>query len=133
MSHDPPPSVVAVVCDLLFGTKIGSTARALGIEARILRDPALLRDELERSRPRMVLVDLELAEAEALAAIAMAVGHTIRPRVVAFVSHVHEHLAKKAKEAGADEVMPRSRFSYQLPNLLATYVTPTKARSEGTS
>jgi DNA-binding response OmpR family regulator len=133
MNHHPPPTVAAVVCDLLFGTRIGSTARALGIDARIVRDLARLREELERSRTRLVLVDLELPEEQAMGAITAAAGHASRPKVVAFVSHVHEQLAKKAKDAGADEVLPRSRFSYRLPTLLATLVTPTDERSEGTS
>jgi DNA-binding NarL/FixJ family response regulator len=47
----------------------------------------------------------------------------LRPelRVLGFLSHVQLELAEHAKAAGADEVMPRSRFSAHLPEILKRY------------
>jgi hypothetical protein len=41
-------------------------------------------------------------------------------RVIAFLSHVQTGLAEQAKTAGFDEVMPRSKFSMNLPEILAS-------------
>jgi hypothetical protein len=47
-------------------------------------------------------------------------------RVLAFVSHVDTDLADLAVKAGADEVLPRSRFAAQLPALLVQSTTRLK-------
>jgi hypothetical protein len=41
-----------------------------------------------------------------------------RPKVIAFGAHVQTGLLEAARAAGCDEVLPRSRFSAQLPELL---------------
>jgi DNA-binding NarL/FixJ family response regulator len=114
-------TVVAVLNDLIFETKIRSTAQALGIETTVLRSVAALDTELERTRPRLLVVDLNTAGVESVAAGNV---HTPRPYVVAYVSHVDQDLAKQATEAGADQVMPRSRFTAELPRILQTHCTP---------
>jgi len=40
-------------------------------------------------------------------------------RVVAFLSHVQKELAQQAKDAGCDEVMPRSSFTQNLAEILS--------------
>ena len=76
-----------------------------------------------RSRVSLLIVDLNSAGDDAVDAVRAAVSHPSRPRVVAFVSHVDVDLADRARSAGADEVMPRSRFSQTLPQLLADHAT----------
>jgi hypothetical protein len=44
--------------------------------------------------------------------------------VVAYVSHVNQDLADAARLAGADEVLPRSRFVQVLPDLLSAAAPP---------
>jgi hypothetical protein len=39
-------------------------------------------------------------------------------KVIGFLSHVQTSLAERAKSAGFDEVMPRSKFSANLPEIL---------------
>jgi len=68
-----------------------------------------------------LIVDLNTAGVDAVAA-----GNALTPRpyVVTFVSHVDQDLAKQAADAGADQVMPRSRFTAELPQILQTHCTP---------
>jgi len=120
--------VVAFLNDLIFETKIRSTAQALGIETLVLRlegtvvrSLAALAAELDRVRPSLLIVDLNTAGVDAVAAGNL---HMPRPYVVAFVSHVDQDLAKQAAEAGADQVLPRSRFTIELPRILQTHCTP---------
>jgi DNA-binding NarL/FixJ family response regulator len=40
-------------------------------------------------------------------------------RIVAFLSHVQRELAEQAKNAGCDEVMPRSSFTQNLVGILS--------------
>lgn len=113
--------VVTVLNDMIFETKIRSTAQALGIETKIVHSTAALTAELEAIRPSLLIVDLNTAGVDAVAAGNV---HIPRPYVVAFVSHVDRDLAKQAAEAGADQVMPRSRFTAELPRILQTHCIP---------
>jgi len=113
--------VVAVLNDLIFETKIRLTAQALGVEITVVRSLAALAAELDRVRPSLLIVDLNTAGVDAVAAGNL---HMPRPYVVAFVSHVDQDLAKQAAEAGADQVLPRSRFTIELPRILQTHCTP---------
>ncbi len=112
---------MAVLNDLIFETKIRSTAQALGIEITVVRSLSDIDSTLSRVNPCLLIVDLNTAGADAVSA---GNAHVPRPFVVAYVSHVDQALAKQAAEAGADQVMPRSRFTAELPQLLQTYGAP---------
>jgi len=114
---------VAVINDLIFGTKIRSTAQSLGFELRMVKTAAELADCLTQHRAPLVIVDLNSAGAEALPSIQFACGHHTAPKVIGFVSHVDEQLASQAAEYGA-EVIPRSRFNVQLPAILRGNMQP---------
>lgn len=111
-------SVVALVDDLMFVSRIREAAKAHGVEVKsVRRVPDLL--EACRGGARLVLVDLDSARlpvADALAALAAEPG---RPAVVGFFSHVHAERARQAREAGIDQALPRSAFVDRLPSLLA--------------
>ena len=117
-------AVVALLNDLIFETKIRSTAQALGIQVAVVRSVGALSEELERVQPRLLLVDLNTPGPDAVQVVATAHAHPTHPYVVAYVSHVEQDLARQAKDAGADQVMPRSRFNAELPQLLLTHCTP---------
>jgi hypothetical protein len=104
--------ILALVRDLIFSTKITTTARAAGIEVQIVRDPG----KLAGQAGRLLLVDLNLAGAIEAAALWRTTGNA---PVVGFVSHVDAETAASARSAGIDRVMARSRFVEMLPELLA--------------
>jgi DNA-binding NarL/FixJ family response regulator len=118
MNDQPVIEVAVLIRDLIFETKIKSTAQSLGIGAVVVRSAQELEALLVKEPSiRLLIVDLNTAGPTACDAIRIAKN---RPTVcvLAFVSHVDTDLANLASEAGADEVLPRSRFSAQLPQLL---------------
>lgn len=125
MENESKKQVVMVLRDLIFETRIKSTAQSLGVTAMSVRGAAQLASALSSGNVGLVIVDLNSADSEALTAIQTAKSAP-GVRVVAYVSHVDVELAAQAAEAGADEVMPRSRFTTQLPAILA-HLSATRA------
>jgi DNA-binding NarL/FixJ family response regulator len=110
--------VIALVPDMIFATKIRATAEALCVPISIVKSAVEVQRALAGGRIRLVLVDLNSSGAVAFEAIRLVRAGGGPVRLVAFVSHVDESLAHRAAEAGADEVLPRSRFSRELPDIL---------------
>ena len=113
--------------DLLFATKIGSTAKVLGAAARPARDESALVNRLNRvddgrlnEKVRVVMIDLEMGEA-ALKLLRCVKAHDATLPVVAFGSHVATDVLQAAADGGADYVMPRSQFTTQLPALIERF------------
>ena len=111
MNGETLPSVLVLVRDLMFASKIRVTAESVATPVRMLRDPAQLND----AAGRRVIVDLNQA-----GALDAAVAWKARTggEVVGFVSHVDTGTIRAAREAGVDQVLPRSRFVEILPDLL---------------
>jgi hypothetical protein len=114
--------ILYLAADLLWGTRIRSTAESLGIPARPARNLDMLTARLADSDVRGFVVDLEGGEA----AIAL-IGHLRRAdatpkergvRVVAWAPHVDVEGLRRAKEAGADAVMARGAFARGLVRIL---------------
>ncbi len=118
-------NVIAVVSDLIFSTKISGTARAVGVDAKIVSTTKALGAALDDGDVRLVIVDMSLANDEALAALRCGAGHVSRPTTLAFYSHVQSELKEAAERAGADLIMARSKFNEQLPQLLRQYCAGT--------
>ncbi|MEK6642732.1 MAG: hypothetical protein AABZ08_02395 [Planctomycetota bacterium] len=114
-------SVVIVGTDLMFTSKVTGTAGALGIEAVAAATTEALTVQLEAGAVRLVTVDMSLPQA--VPALQVAAAHPTRPTTIAFYSHVQTALAEAAKAAGAGMVMPRSKFSAELPEILWQYGT----------
>ena len=112
MSH----SVIAVVDDMFFASKIRATAEALGVEISFARSKAAVFE----AKPDLILVDLHNQKIDpvSLAADLKADERTAEIPLVGFFSHVHTDLQKKALAAGFDQVLPRSVFSRDLARLL---------------
>ena len=104
--------MLVLVRDLIFASRIGVTARALGVDIRQLRDPALLAAETARGR---LIVDLNQD-----GALDAAVEWKQRTggEVIGFVAHVDGETIRRARDAGIDQVLPRSRFVAELESLL---------------
>lgn len=114
-----PNKFVALITDLIFATKVRSTAEAVGIEVDIVRTTTALQDGLRTAGPAAcAIIDLNASGIDVAVAIRAAreVGCS---RVVAYLSHVQADMARAARDAGADEVIPRSEFSSRLPQILA--------------
>lgn len=110
-------SLLVFADDLIFRTKIASTAKSLGLAAQFVRTTRQFAKELNARPAPLAIIDLNAGD-NPLEAVCIAVTATPRPRVVAYLSHVQAELARAARDAGADAVMARSAFTQELPALL---------------
>lgn len=129
--------IVYCCTDLIFATKIHSTADAVGVVCRPARDEAALKARLDcvddgkaHDAVDAVIVDLTMGEA-GLKLIELAKGHEAGPEVVAYAPHVEVRMLQAAEELGANQVMPRGAFASQLPQLLRALSRPTPPNTPG--
>lgn len=115
-----PEPILVVVEDLIFLSKIQHTARELGVAVEPV-PLAQLPDRLSRSPAAAVIVDLNYRVGSAVETVRTIKTDTAtsQAHLLGFLSHVQGDLARAAREAGCDEVLARSAFSKQLPELLA--------------
>ena len=114
-----PSMTVAFLDDLIFATKLSSTATAVGGTVTIVRTLAALGEQLDGGEVRLVLVDLSAGGGDPLEAIALARTSSPEVQIVAFGPHVEGDLMNAARQRGADTVLARSAFVRKLPDLLA--------------
>ncbi len=108
--------------DLIFTSKIKGTAADLGYLIMVAGSDAQARALIEAHRPRLILIDLTagpLVAPTALVAYQALAGPATW--FVAFGPHVDGEALAGARSAGCHVVMPRSRFSAELPELLRQY------------
>lgn len=127
MTEKPGEQAIGLLLsrDLFFTSKVTGTAGALGLKVQtVLGIPQLLEKlESSDSQCRCVFLDLALNDLNVADLMSQLPAGT-RPKVVAFGSHVATARLEGAEAAGCDEVMPRSRFSATLPELLTKYLSP---------
>jgi DNA-binding NarL/FixJ family response regulator len=114
--------ILAAVDDLLFSSKIRAVARQLGAELAFARTPEEILQKVRAEHPSLLLVDLNSAKADPIATISAIRSdqELAGVRILGFASHVHVDVIRAAREAGADEVLPRSAFAARLPEILKT-------------
>lgn len=112
--------IIVAVDDLMFASRIASTAKALGVEIAFARSPEAIVEAVRTRAPRLVIFDLNSVKVRPLEAVAALKADAALAAVptVGFVSHVQTELITAARAAGVDQVMARSAFVTQLPQLL---------------
>lgn len=113
-------SAVALCTDLFFVSKIKGTADAIGVPLEIVRTGDALRDAVAGGAA-LVIVDMNASVPDLPEVIRQCKEAAGDPFVIAYLSHVQVDLQQAAQQAGADLVLPRSRFSAELPQLLETH------------
>ena len=114
--------VLALVDDLFFQSKLNETARHVGVTLQTVMTGDALVQAAAASSPKLVLVDLNarqgaLEAVERLAAAGNAQKDGAQ-HIIAFLSHVQTELAEKARAAGCRQVLPRSKFTAELAEIL---------------
>ena len=107
--------------DLLFSSKIRTTAKLAGAELSFARTPGDILAQARSVTPRLVIFDLNSPKIDAIKTVqalrqdpALAAVPTM-----GFVSHVDTRTILAAREAGVDEVMARSAFAANLDKILS--------------
>lgn len=119
----PGPAGLLLSRDLIFTSKVTGTARMLGRQVLTAGNAALAKSMIAQWKPRAVFVDLAAGDMVGPEAI-MAYRATAGPEAafIAFGSHVDAGALAAAKAAGCDPVLPRSRFSAELPDLIRRFL-----------
>jgi CheY-like chemotaxis protein len=114
-------TIIAVVDDLFFASKIRATADELGVEVRFVRRPEALISGASEKTPELIIVDLESEKVDAytLAGELKANDYLRDVPLVGFFSHVLTEVKLAAIESGFDTVVPRSVFTRDLAKILA--------------
>ncbi len=108
---------IAYLCsDLLFTSKIRETARTLGHEAQVARDPAALVDGARGAAA--VILDLRLPVALDALRQLRADPATEKIPAIGFCDHERVELMEQARAAGCTHVLAKGKFSSDLRNLL---------------
>jgi hypothetical protein len=127
--------VLALVPDLMFGSRVQSSLAAAGHEVELLASQEALRarlaDASQQARADVLVVDLtgELDGARVLADLpdhalpgALSDGRYRGLHTLAFYSHVEAHVRGRAVQAGFDLVVPRSRMAREGAELVSRLV-----------
>jgi CheY-like chemotaxis protein len=112
--------VIALIDDIFFLAKVHETAKHAGVTLQTAANGEQLLQAAPANPSALILVDLN-AKQGALDAVEKlcATGSEGNPRrVIAFLSHVQTDLAERARAAGCQDVMPRSKFTQNLAEIL---------------
>jgi DNA-binding NarL/FixJ family response regulator len=115
--------VLALVADLLFGSRVQGALTAAGHEVELIGDGTDLRDRLKdptAPAAALLIVDLtdeELDGARVVESLSGEHGHA-PIRTLGFYAHVDVGTRERAEQAGFDMVVPRSRMAREAPELL---------------
>jgi len=112
--------ILAILDDLMFTSKIKTTATALGIPVTFARSQPAAFDAMRKTTPKLVIFDLNNERIGPLHIVgAMKNDPTLASvPTLGFVSHVQADLIEAARAAGVDEVLARSAFAARLAELL---------------
>lgn len=113
-------TVLVVVDDLFFSSKIGETIRQLGGEPRFAAEADEIPDDPDWGPPAAIIVDLDLARTDPLELIAHLKGGEATGDVpmMAFGRHTRPEAFAHAREAGCERAVPRSEFVKRLPEFV---------------
>jgi CheY-like chemotaxis protein len=117
--------ILYAVGDMFFASKIKGTADQLGIPAKPARSiEALI--ESAKNGPAMIVLDLNNGRFDPIAALRqLKADETLRQiPVIGFLSHVQVDLQKEAEEAGCDQILPRSKFTAYLADIITGNYPP---------
>jgi DNA-binding NarL/FixJ family response regulator len=117
------PMGLLVSRDLFFNSKITGTARELGRMILVAGTSEQTLAMIDQWQPRVLLVDLAAgppASTEAIIAYRKQAGPGVT--FIAFGSHVDAQALEAASAAGCDVVLPRSKFSRDLPQLIEAHL-----------
>ena len=114
--------ILAILDDLMFSSKIKTTAKALGATVSFARSRDGALADMRASPPALVILDLNNPRTDPLGIVAAMKADPALTSVptVGFVSHVQTELIDAARAAGVGDVMARSLFTMRLSEILSS-------------
>ncbi len=111
-----PLTILAVITDLMFQSRLRDQAQALGYTFALADTPETLDHALDAA-PALVVLDLQIEDIDWRIVVKSAKER--RVPILAFGQHTKTQLLRSARDAGCDRVVPRSTFVEDLPQLIA--------------
>ena len=112
--------ILAVLDDLMFTSKIRTTASQLGVTVAFARSAESALIEMRKTAPALVILDLNNPRTQPLAIVgAMKADASLASiPTLGYASHVQTDVIEAARAAGVQEVLARSAFTQQLAAIL---------------
>lgn len=119
--------VIALVPDLLFGSRVQAALQAGGHDVELLADANRLSEQIRRwpaGAAGVLVIDLTDAELDGAALLAQLAddGLPAGLRTLGFYSHVDVQTRERAERAGFDVVVARSRMARDAQQLVERLV-----------
>ena len=110
---------IVLIDDLFFQAKLFETAKLTGTTLETASTGDALLKSAAANPSALIIVDLNARHGALEAVEKLGANGSGNPRrVIAFLSHVQTDLAERARAAGCQEVMPRSKFTQNLAAIL---------------
>lgn len=112
---------IVLTDDLFFQAKLHETAKLTGATLQTVTTGEQLLKSAAENPAALIIVDLNARQGalEAIEKLGRSGGPGNPRKVIAFLSHVQTDLAERARAAGCQDVMPRSKFTQNLGAILA--------------
>jgi PleD family two-component response regulator len=112
--------ILAVLDDLMFSSKIKTTAGQLGVAVTFARSADAAIAEMRKTAPTLVILDLNNSRTNPLGIVASMREDPALASIptVGYASHVQTDVIDAARQAGVGEVLARSAFTIQLADIL---------------
>jgi PleD family two-component response regulator len=112
--------ILAVLDDLMFTSKIRTTANQLGVPIAFARSADAALAEMRKAPPSLVILDLNNPRTNPLAIVGAMKQDAALASVptLGYASHVQTDVIDAARRAGVGEVLPRSAFAMRLAEIL---------------
>lgn len=118
--------IIAVLDDLFFTSKIKEAAKSLNSDLEFIKNTNGLIQKLKSEKPSLIIFDLNSKACNPLETIKelKSSSYVKDIPVLGYLSHVQTELKDEAANTGCDLVLPRSKFSKDLREILRRYSTP---------
>jgi PleD family two-component response regulator len=112
--------ILAVLDDLMFTSKIRTTAAQLGVAVAFARSADSALAEMRKTLPVLVILDLNNARTQPLSIVSAMKADAALSSIptLGYASHVQTDVIEAARAAGVQDVLARSAFTQQLPAIL---------------
>jgi PleD family two-component response regulator len=112
--------ILAIVDDLMFTSKIRTTARQLDVPLSIARSREDALADMHAHPPALVILDLNCARTDPMGIVAaMKADPTLAAiRTIGFSHHSQTDAIEAARRAGVGEVLARGTFFERLPDYM---------------
>ena len=115
--------IIAVLDDLFFTSKIKEAAKSLNSDLEFTKNTNGLIQKLKSEKPSLIIFDLNSKACNPLETIKELKSSSYLKDipVLGYLSHVQTDLKDEADKAGCDLVLPRSKFSKDLKEIITKY------------